>query len=123
MAFKMKGFPMMGDLANDQLKSQVGDGTNNVMLETEKQLQAYNDHMSQMPQFEKGAGIGSHFNTFMKRIIHNEKAPQHPYRYGGGGGLDLIGGKGFIKGANILKNAFKHVLKSGAKTGAKKINT
>ena len=123
MAFKMKGFPMMGDLANDQLKSQVGDGTNTPMLETEKQLEAYNNHMSQMPQFEKGAGIGSHFNTFMKRIIHNEKAPQHPYRYGGGGGLDLIGGKGFVKGANILKSAFKHVLKSGAKTGAKKTNT
>tara|TARA_A100001391_G_scaffold202514_1_gene192350 strand:- start:433 stop:804 length:372 start_codon:yes stop_codon:yes gene_type:complete len=123
MAFKMKGFPMMGDLANDQLKSQVGDGTNNVMLETEKQLQAYNDHMAQMPQFEKGAGIGSHFNTLMKRIIHNETAPTHPYRYGGGGGLDLVGGKGFVKGANFLKNALKHVLKSGAKTGAKKINT
>lgn len=120
MAFKMKGFPMYsyGDSANSTTNVQP-----QVMLETEKQLQAYNDHMSQMPQFEKGAGIGSHFNTFMKRIIHSETAPQHPYRYGGGGGLDLIGGKGFIKGANILKNAFKHVLKSGAKTGAKKINT
>lgn len=28
MAFKMKGFPQIGDLQNDQLKSQVGNGTN-----------------------------------------------------------------------------------------------
>ena len=70
MAFKMKGFPLIGDVANDQLKSQVGDGTNNSvpMLETEKQLQAYNEHMSQMPKFEKGAGIGSHFNTFVNPL-------------------------------------------------------
>ena len=62
MAFKMKGFPMYsyGDSANSTTNVQP-----QVMLETEKQLQAYNDHMSQMPQFEKGAGIGSHFNTFM----------------------------------------------------------
>ena len=28
MAFKMKGFPQLADLQNDQLKSQVGNGTN-----------------------------------------------------------------------------------------------
>jgi hypothetical protein len=28
MAFKMKGFPQLGDLQNDQIKSQVGNGTN-----------------------------------------------------------------------------------------------
>jgi len=113
---------MMPDLGSnssvseDQVKSQVGDGNNNFMLESDKQLQAYNDHMSQMPQFEKGDSIGGHFNTFVKRIVHNEKAPTHPYRLGGGGGLDLIGGRGLAKGA---MNAIKYLFKSGGKTAVK----
>lgn len=116
----MRGFKMMPDtessVSQDQAKSQIGDGTNNFILESDKQLQEYNDYMANSPQFKKGDSIGGHFNTYMKKIVHNAQAPQHPYRLGGGGGLDLIGGRGLAKGA---MNAIKYLFKSGAKTAVK----
>ena len=121
MAFKMRGFKMMPDtessVSQDQAKSQVGDGTNNIVPQTLVQLQEYNNHMANSPKFKKGDSIGGHFNTYMKKILHNAQAPQHPYRLGGGGGLDLIGGRGLAKGA---MNAIKYIFKSGGKTAVKK---
>ena len=133
--FKMRG-PVMysyGDSANSTTNVQPKQNENLISALQNTDVRSfedlipgmaeYNEHQANIPQFKEGDTFGGHFNTYMKRVIHNMTGPRNPNLMGGGGGLDLVGGKGFIKGAGLLKNAFKHVLKSGAKTGAKKINS
>ena len=127
----MKGFPMMGNqsVQADQVKSQTSDGTSkqdlykalsdnvDVMEYIQPGMAEYKEHQANMPQYKKGDSIGGHFNTTMKRIVHNMTGPSNPNLMGGGGGLDLIGGRGLAKGA---MNAIKYILKSGGKTALKK---
>lgn len=129
----MRGFKMVPNLSSnssvseDQVKSQTSDGTNQSelidfnnpnqqmidklrtdgLVQTADQMQklkAYNDHQNNKP------------DGFFANIYHNMTGPANPYLYGGGGGLDLIGGRGLAKGA---LNAVKHIFKSGAKTAVK----
>ncbi len=80
-------------------------------------MQEYRAHQANIPQYVPGDSIGGHFNTTMKRMVHNLTGPTNPNLMGGGGGLDLIGGRGLAKGA---MNAIKYLFKSGAKTAVKK---
>lgn len=142
----MRGFKMVPDLSSnstvseDQIRSQTSDGTNQSQLisfdnpdqsmidrlrkdgliqtaEQMEQMKNYRDHQANLPQYKKDDSIGGHFNTTMKRIVHNMTGPSNPNLMGGGGGLDLIGGRGLAKGA---MNAIKYLFKSGAKTAVKK---
>lgn len=130
----MRGFKMMPDLSSnssvseDQVRSQTSDGTNQSQLisftdpdqgtidrlradgliqtaEQMEKMKAYKDHQKNRP------------DGFFANIYHNMTGPSNPYQYGGGGGLDLIGGRGLAKGA---MNAIKYLFKSGAKTAVKK---
>ena len=130
----MRGFKMMPDLGSnssvseDQAKSQTSDGTNRSQLisfdnpdqsmidqlradgliqtaEQMEKMKAYRDHQKNKP------------DGFFASIYHNMTGPSNPNLMGGGGGLDLIGGRGVAKG---VMNALKYITKSGAKTAIKK---
>ena len=130
----MRGFKMVPDLSSnssvseDQIRSQTSDGTNQSQLisfdnpdqgmidrlradgliQTAEQMEAmkrYRDHQKNRP------------DGFFANIYHNMTGPSNPNLYGGGGGLDLIGGRGAARG--VMK-ALKYLFKSGAKTAVKK---
>ena len=116
----MKGFSMMGNqsVQADQIKSQVGEGSEIRSFEDLiPGMKEYKEHQANIPQFNPDGSIGDHFNTYVKRVVHNMTGPSNPNLMGGGGGIDLIGGRGLAKGA---MNAIKYILKSGGKTAVKK---
>lgn len=128
MAFKMRGFKMVPDttssVSEDQAKSQLSTGTeqdqfisftnptqemiNSVIDPKHKEyltkVKEYNDHKNNRP------------DGFFANVVHNLTGPKDPNMLGGGGGLDLIGGRGAARGA--LK-AIKYLFKSGGKTYVK----
>lgn len=110
----MKGFNMVsyGDSASG---TTVASDVNNLV----PGLKEYKEHVSNTPQFEEGGGIISKLKTIGKRIVHNTTGPTNPLMSAGGGGLDLIGGKGAYK---FLSRGFaKLAAKQAAKKGVGKI--
>lgn len=123
MAFKMKGFPMMGNesVQADQVKSQVGQGGEIKSFEDIiPGLREYNEHQTNTPQFKKDGSVGDHFNTYMSKIVHNLTGPPNPNINTGGGALDLIGGKGAVK--LFSKGFAKLFAKQAAKKAVQQIN-
>ena len=133
--FKMKGFPMYsyGDSANSTADVKPKQDNNLVSFESPSQQmidqaradgllamadhmqkkKAYDDHQANSPQFQEGDSFGGHFNTYMKKVVHNMTGPANPNLVGGAGGLELVGG--LVKGGMGAIKAIKHLLKSGGK--------
>ena len=50
---------------------------------TVKGMQEYKAHQANMPQYKEGDSIGGHFNTTMRRMVHNLTGPTNPNLVGG----------------------------------------
>ncbi len=120
MAFKMKGFNMVsyGDSASGTTVAEPKIKPSEVNFEVPG-LAEYKEHVANTPQFEEDGGIISKLKTLGQRIVHNTTGPSNPLMNSGGGGLDLIGGKGAYK---FLSRGFGKLLaKQAVKKGVGKI--
>lgn len=98
---------------SQQMIDQARELGNNKIAEHMAKMKEYRDHQANSPQFQEGDSFGGHFNTYMKKVVHNMTGPANPNLVGGAGGLELVGG--LVKGGMGAIKAIKHLLKSGGK--------
>ena len=99
----------VNEQVNNSLQGELVD-----LDSTVKGMQEYKAHQANMPQYKEGDSVGGHFNTTMKRMVHNLTGPTNPNLVGGTISAGAAGRAGLVKG--LFKLAAKGIKKYREKT-------